>query len=126
MEVVNVNGTDYVQVPDEISLFGRTYRLVSDIDSGVDVSDWTPIKGDVESVTVREYVHERHPEAKHFNLAGLGKMVHQAVVEAGLKSHIVCTDGGGNALYDESCASVLESTFNKWWFCRVRPIATVN
>lgn len=30
MDTINVNGETYTKVPDEISLFGRTYRLVED------------------------------------------------------------------------------------------------
>ena len=30
MDTINVNGETYTKVPDEIRLFGRTYRLVDD------------------------------------------------------------------------------------------------
>lgn len=41
MDTINVNGETYTKVPDEISLFGRTYRLVDGtIPEPLDVSDW--------------------------------------------------------------------------------------
>lgn len=41
MDTINVNGETYTKVPDEISLFGRTYLLADDtIPEPLDVSDW--------------------------------------------------------------------------------------
>lgn len=56
MDTINVNGETYTKVPDEISLFGRTYLLADDtIPEPLDVSDWHPIEPDYR-ITLREYM----------------------------------------------------------------------
>lgn len=62
MDTINVNGETYTKVPDEISLFGRTYLLADDtIPEPLDVSDWHPIEPDYR-ITLREYMTHYHPK----------------------------------------------------------------
>lgn len=74
MDTINVNGETYTKVPDEISLFGRTYRLVEDaIPEPLDVSDWHPIKIEPDyRITLREYMTQQHPEDAKRNLHRTG------------------------------------------------------
>lgn len=83
MDTINVNGETYTKVPDEISLFGRTYRLVDDtIPEPLDVSDWHPIEPDYR-ITLREYMTQQHPEDTKRNLTGLGQVVKNTILNAG-------------------------------------------
>mgnify|MGYP000511992029 CR=1 FL=1 len=83
MDTINVNGETYTKVPDEISLFGRTYLLADDtIPEPLDVSDWHPIEPDYR-ITLREYMTQQHPEDAKRNLTGLGQVVKNVVLNAG-------------------------------------------
>lgn len=95
MDTINVNGETYTKVPDEISLFGRTYLLADDtIPEPLDVSDW-------------------HPEDAKRNLTGLGQVVKNVVLNAG-KGDLLEENSNGAIIYTRSLFPLVEQGYRKW------------
>lgn len=113
MDTINVNGETYTKVPDEISLFGRTYRLVEDtIPEPLDVSDWHPIEPDYR-ITLREYMPRQHPEDAKRNLTGLGQVVKNTILNAG-KGDLLEENSNGAIIYTRSLFPLVEQGYRKW------------
>ena len=112
-DTINVNGETYTKVPDEISLFGRTYRLVDDtIPEPLDVSEWHPIEPDYR-ITLREYMTRTHPEDAKRNLTGLGQVVKNTILNAG-KGDLLEENGNGATIYARSLFPLVEQGYRKW------------
>lgn len=113
MDTINVNGETYTKVPDEISLFGRTYRLADDtIPEPLDVSDWHPIEPDYR-ITLREYMTQQHPEDAKRNLTGLGQVVKNTILNAG-KGDLLEKNSNGAIIYARSLFPLVEQGYRKW------------
>lgn len=113
MDTINVNGETYTKVPDEISLFGRTYLLADDtIPEPLDVSDWHPIEPDYR-ITLREYMTQQHPEDAKRNLTGLGQVVKNTILNAG-KGDLLEKNSNGAIIYTRSLFPLVEQGYEKW------------
>lgn len=113
MDTINVNGETYTKVPDEISLFGRTYLLADDtIPEPLDVSDWHPIEPDYR-ITLREYMNHYHPKDDKCSLTGLGQVVKNTILNAG-KGDLLEKNSNGAAIYARSLFPLVEQGYRKW------------
>lgn len=115
MDTINVNGETYTKVPDEISLFGRTYRLVEDaIPEPLDVSDRHPIKIEPDyRITLREYMTHYHPKDAKRSLTGLVQVVKNTILNAG-KGDLLEKNSNGAAIYARSLFPLVEQGYRKW------------
>lgn len=113
MDTINVNGEIYTKVPDEISLFGRTYRLVENtIPEPLDVSDWHPIEPDYR-ITLREYMTRYHPKDVKRSLTGLGQVVKNTILNA-CKGDLLEKNSNGAAIYARSLFPLVEQGYRNW------------
>lgn len=113
MDTINVNGETYTKVPDEISLFGRTYRLVDDTIPGtIGRVGLDPIEPDYR-ITLREYMTQQHPEDTKRNLTGLGQVVKNTILNAG-KGDLLEKNSNGAVIYARSLFPLVEQGYRKW------------